>query len=125
MTDREQPESLRLADWLETDIPPNDTTTFTDVADELRRLYEENQALRERLSQPEPEPFAWVHRFIEGGISIGKKPADLDKYFDRWKPLYEDPTPCKTCEALARTVMMDQTSHDTAPPKHEWVGLTE
>ena len=29
---------------------------------------------------------------------------------------------CKTCEALARTVMMDQTSHDT---RKEWVGLTE
>lgn len=24
--------------------------------------------------------------------------------------------PCRTCEALARTVMMDQTAHDTNPP---------
>ena len=24
--------------------------------------------------------------------------------------------PCTTCEALARTVMLDQTSHDTTPP---------
>ena len=24
--------------------------------------------------------------------------------------------PCQTCEALARTVMLDQTSHDTTPP---------
>lgn len=29
---------------------------------------------------------------------------------------------CGTCEALARTVMLDQTSHDT---KREWVGLTD
>jgi hypothetical protein len=29
--------------------------------------------------------------------------------------------PCLTCEALARTVMLDQTSHDT---RREWVGLT-
>tara|TARA_R110000868_G_C10590984_1_gene739570 strand:+ start:275 stop:562 length:288 start_codon:yes stop_codon:yes gene_type:complete len=29
---------------------------------------------------------------------------------------------CKTCEALARTVMLDQTSHDTKRP---WVGLTD
>jgi bacterioferritin-associated ferredoxin len=29
--------------------------------------------------------------------------------------------PCPTCEALARTVMLDQTSHDT---KRRWVGLT-
>jgi bacterioferritin-associated ferredoxin len=30
--------------------------------------------------------------------------------------------PCPTCEALARTVMLDQTSHDTKRP---WVGLTD
>lgn len=29
---------------------------------------------------------------------------------------------CQTCEALARTVMMDQTSHDT---RKEWHGLTD
>jgi len=29
---------------------------------------------------------------------------------------------CPTCEALARTVMLDQTSHDTQRP---WVGLTD
>jgi len=31
------------------------------------------------------------------------------------------PPPCPTCEALARTVMLDQTSHDT---RRKWVGLT-
>ena len=30
--------------------------------------------------------------------------------------------PCPTCEALARTIMLDQTSHDTRP---EWQGLTD
>ena len=30
--------------------------------------------------------------------------------------------PCPTCEALARTVMLDQTSHDA---QRTWVGLTE
>jgi hypothetical protein len=30
------------------------------------------------------------------------------------QPLTEEP-PCPTCEALARTVMLDQTSHDTTP----------
>lgn len=30
---------------------------------------------------------------------------------------------CKTCEALARTVMLDQTSHDAQ--RKPWVGLTE
>ena len=32
--------------------------------------------------------------------------------------------PCPTCEALARTVMLDQTSHDTTSPQRTWVGLT-
>jgi hypothetical protein len=32
---------------------------------------------------------------------------------------------CQTCEALARTVMMDQTAHDTHPAvQQQWVGLT-
>ena len=31
-------------------------------------------------------------------------------------PVYAVPPPCPTCEALARTVMLDQTSHDTTPP---------
>ena len=30
--------------------------------------------------------------------------------------------PCPTCEALASTIMLDQTSHDTKP---EWQGLTD
>ena len=69
----------------------------------------------------EQEPVAWIHNFIDGGFTKSR-PNDLDRYPDRWTALYKDPTPCKTCEALARTVMMDQTSHDT---KREWVGLTE
>jgi hypothetical protein len=80
--------------------------------------------LRARLAQPEPEPVAWIHRFIEHGISIGKKPVDLDKHPDRWMPVYKDPTPCQTCEALARTVMMDQTSHDIQRQRN-WQGLTD
>ena len=67
--------------------------------------------------QPEQEPVAWIHNFIEGGISIGKRPADLERHPDRWTALYKDPKPCPTCEALARTVMLDQTSHDTTPPQ--------
>jgi hypothetical protein len=71
------------------------------------------------------EPVAWIHNFIEGGISIGKRPADLNRHPDRWTALYKDPKPCPTCEALARTVMLDQTSHDTTPPQRTWVGLDE
>ena len=52
MTDSE-PEALRLADALAKDA----AVTWGDVekaAEMLRRLYEENQALRDRLAQPEP-----------------------------------------------------------------------
>jgi hypothetical protein len=71
------------------------------------------------------KPVAWIHNFIDGGISIGKRPADLNRHPDRWTALYKDPKPCPTCEALARTVMLDQTSHDTNPPQRTWVGLDE
>jgi hypothetical protein len=33
---------------------------------------------------------------------------------------------CQTCEALARTVMMDQTAHDTqTAAQRQWVNLTD
>lgn len=35
------------------------------------------------------------------------------------RPLYTTPPPCPTCEALARTVMLDQTSHDVTPPQRK------
>jgi len=89
-------------------------------------LYKETStAIKEALAQPEQEPVAWIHNFIEGGISIGKRPADLKRHPDRWTALYKEPKPCPTCEALARTVMLDQTSHDTTPPQRTWVGLTD
>ena len=47
------------------------------------------------------EPVAWLHRFIEGGISIGLKPSDLERHPERWEPLY------------------------TTPPQRTWVGLTD
>jgi hypothetical protein len=65
-------------------------------------------AIKEALAQPEQEPVAWIHTKIEGVI-VPHRPSDLDKYPDRWEALYKVPPPCSTCEALARTVMMDQT----------------
>ena len=76
--------------------------------------------LREALAeQPaEQEPVAWLHTKIEG-VAVPRRPADLDKHPDRWTALYPEPKPCPTCEALARTVMMDQTGHDTQPAEQE------
>ncbi len=81
------------------------------------------KAMRDRLAQPEPEPVAWWDG--KESVVFAHDTIDTPNWTDYWtKPLYADPTPCKTCEALARTVMMDQTSYDTTPPK-QWVGLTD
>ena len=68
------------------------------------------------------EPVAWMHKHIENNI-ITHRPADIDRHPERWAALYTAPPPCPTCEALARSVMMDQTSHDMAP--RQWQGLTD
>ena len=81
-------------------------------------------SLRELLSKPEQEPVAWMHNFIDE-VVIAHRPADLDRHSDRWTALYKDPPPCQTCEALARTVMMDQTYHDIVMAQREWQGLTD
>jgi hypothetical protein len=73
------------------------------------------------MTDREQEPVAWMHTSIEDNV-IAHRPADLKKHPERWTALYPAPSPCPTCEALARTVMLDQTSHDT---KREWVGLTK
>jgi hypothetical protein len=76
------------------------------------------------------EPVAWVENLTDAqphavtdlkycSVAQHERGEHL-KYI----PLYADPTPCQTCEALARTVMMDQTSHDT-PPQREWRSLTQ
>ena len=79
------------------------------------------QAIAELQSQ---EPVAWMHTKIDG-VAVPYRPVDLDKYPERWEALYKTPPPCPTCEALCRTVMLDQTSHDTHPPQRTWVGLTD
>jgi len=78
----------------------------------------------EIYTTPEQEPVAWLHTKIEG-VAVPHRPADLDKHPDRWEALYKTPPSCSTCEALSRTVMLDQTSHDTTPPQRTWVGLTD
>jgi hypothetical protein len=57
------------------------------------------------------EPAAWMDEF--GNVfPLGAQRGP--KYLNEpMTPLYTTPQPCPTCEALARTVMMDQTAHDT------------
>jgi hypothetical protein len=69
--------------------------------------------------EPEQEPVAWrapnwghgddewVYRDFDDPVLIADgKPSPNNE------PLYTTPPPCPTCEALARTVMMDQTGKD-------------
>lgn len=64
-----------------------------------------------KLAQPEQEPVAWMHTKLDG-VVVPHRPADLDRHPDRWEALYKNTPPCPTCEALARTVMMDQAGRD-------------
>jgi hypothetical protein len=76
------------------------------------------------LAQPEHEPVAWMSHNKENFVSaddVGNSVPNWTDYYPT--PLYTTPPPCPTCEALARTVMLDQTSHDRH--KREWVGLTD
>jgi hypothetical protein len=63
--------------------------------------------------QPAQEPVAWISQ-KSGFIAHNKPDQSLNPM-----PLYLAPPPCPTCEALARTVMLDQTSHDTTPPQRK------
>ena len=58
------------------------------------------EALRAALAQPEPEPVAWMHNFIDYVITKNR-PTDITRNAGRWTPLY------------------------TAPPAKEWAGLTD
>jgi hypothetical protein len=61
------------------------------------------------LAQPEQEPVAYLCE-----NAVGHKYFRWKKPSSAYKPvaLYTIPPPCPTCEALARTVMMDQTGRD-------------
>lgn len=59
MTDK-QPEALIRADELET-IGAESSLARAMAAHTIRLLYKENEALRARLAQREPEPVAWMY----------------------------------------------------------------
>lgn len=87
------------------------------------------QAIREhamyevqRLGQEiEQEPVAWMYDWTtsEGEFLQNWTTSEAETLRDteptiitNVRPLYATPQPCPTCEALARTVMMDQTGRD-------------
>tara|TARA_R110000868_G_C10906662_1_gene764666 strand:+ start:618 stop:1088 length:471 start_codon:yes stop_codon:yes gene_type:complete len=79
--------------------PEYDTLALRDVA----KLYAKYDALYK--AQPVQEP---VGRFAKFTDDIWHEVTDGSAGV----PLYTTPPPCPTCEALARTVMMDQTGRD-------------
>jgi hypothetical protein len=101
-------------------IVPVDVETTSALVAEIKRLID----VVGGMALAQQEPVAWMHTQLSD-VAITHRPADLDRHPDRWTALYSEPKPCPTCEALARTVMFDQTSHDTSPPQRQWVGLTD
>ena len=72
----------------------------------LQALHDENERLGlYKDAYAEQEPLAWIST---GPASMIHWTSDKPAYGDDWVPLYTTPPPCPTCEALARTVMMDQ-----------------
>ena len=96
-----QLEALRLADMLENNYPLEPEAE--EAAAELRRLHEENERLRQALAQPEQEPVAWGMR-RKDGVILDIKNADFEH--EGYEKIYTVPL-------------------YTAPPKREWVGLTD
>ena len=67
------------------------------------------------------EPVAWMYDWTtsEGEFLQNWTTSEAETLRDteptiitNVRPLYATPQPCPTCEALARTVMMDQTGRD-------------
>lgn len=64
------------------------------------------------------EPVAWINWCA----ATGKRSVSFECESElASQPIYTNPQPCPTCESLARTVLMDQTSHDKA--QHEWAWM--
>ncbi len=61
------------------------------------------------MAQPDQEPVAWISNSEAKMIYWNSKHPGFG---DDWIPLYTTSPPCQTCEAMARTVMMDQTGRD-------------
>jgi hypothetical protein len=62
-------------------------------------------------AQPAPEQYTALEQAL---TRLQKRYGELEAKVAAQPAPVQEP-PCPTCEALARTVMMDQTSHDTTP----------
>ena len=60
------------------------------LAQSLRTHWEGCEEVHPECKQPEQEPVAWSHNYIEGNV-IKHRPADLDRHPERWTALYTAP----------------------------------
>ena len=72
-----------------------------------KKVWEAIYTIKKVLAQPEQEPVGEIVDAIEGAFK-----CSFTKMLPVGTKLYTTPPPCPTCEALARTVMMDQTGRD-------------
>ena len=133
MTDK-QPEALRLADALDSDLSAEwmQGITLKHISNELRRLHEENEALRARLAQPEQEIEPDRDHVEDDGCPTEK--SVLQKFW-REHQMQEPVAWCIVDEngrvhGLVKTkpaVMNAERWQPlyTAPPQREWQGLTD
>jgi hypothetical protein len=69
------------------------------------------------MEQPQQEPVVYMSHNKKNFVSADDVGNSVPNWTDYYPiPLYTIPPPCPTCEALARTVMLDQTSHDNFKP---------
>lgn len=86
------------------------------TVEEMRSLYgsaieqeDAIEALRATLAQPEPEPVAWMHKFIDDVITKNR-PTDITRNAGRWTALYTVPPqrkPLSDDELLAALKSVD------------------
>ena len=92
------------------------------VEEELRRLREENEALRARLAQPEPEPVAKMRELLEVQGCDGN--WNFDPYMQGMFNGMEMMMSLVDGRDPAFRKAPDKWLY-TAPPQREWQGLTD
>ena len=114
--------SVYMAAWDEAPTPPQPERYITDAMKVRQAVAQAllDDVYAEELEQPEAKQSGTISITTPTPVAYLCENAVGHKYF-RWKKpssaykpvaLYTIPPPCPTCEALARTVMMDQTGRD-------------
>jgi hypothetical protein len=99
--------------------PPKDAWKYHGVEADANKAITALRTAIEQAEKQEPrcavivEVFGKDWRLDYMSLPVGKHRLYTQEYVYTTPPAAQ---PCPTCEALARTVMMDQTAHDTITP---------